>query len=138
MAEQIRDALRHLEKDMADILDVLTDTNTTEVILNPYRKPNGSYDGYILIEQHGKSLRNLVRYHEYPQGQITLAPGDTLVYKYLVSDPEQILFWTKLNHQFNFDLRQLALCLKSNFTSTSIMQSEDFALLNYADMLGDG
>lgn len=64
MTEQVYDAIRHLEKDMADIMDVLVDTKTTEIILNPYRQDNGNYIGYILVDQHGKGLHNLMRNNE--------------------------------------------------------------------------
>lgn len=61
---QINDALRHLEKDMAEILDIIQDKRTTEVILNPYKKADGSYEGHILVERHGEALTNLVRQME--------------------------------------------------------------------------
>ncbi|MCE3268005.1 MAG: P-type conjugative transfer ATPase TrbB [Burkholderiales bacterium] len=56
---QINDALRHLEKDMAEILEVIQDKRTTEVILNPYKNIDGSYEGHILVERHGEQLKNL-------------------------------------------------------------------------------
>lgn len=61
MAEQIRDALRHLEKDMADILEAMLDPTITEVILNPFRLPDGSYEGHVLVEKRGRGLQNLYK-----------------------------------------------------------------------------
>ncbi|MFN8770211.1 MAG: ATPase, T2SS/T4P/T4SS family [Neisseriaceae bacterium] len=61
MVEQVRDAVRHLEKDMADILEVMLDDSVTEIILNPCRNSDGSYVGHILVEKHGKGLQNLIR-----------------------------------------------------------------------------
>lgn len=58
---QMNDALRHLEKDMAEILEVIRDQKTTEVILNPYRNEDGSYEGHILVERHGDGLCNLTK-----------------------------------------------------------------------------
>jgi P-type conjugative transfer ATPase TrbB len=58
---QINDALRHLEKDMAEILQVIQDKKTTEVILNPYRNTDGSYEGHVLVERHGEGLQNLTK-----------------------------------------------------------------------------
>ena len=60
MSAQIRDALRHLEKDMADLLEVMQDKDTVEIILNPYRNEDGSYEGHILVEKHGSGLQALV------------------------------------------------------------------------------
>lgn len=57
----IYDALRHLEKDMAEILEAIQDTRTTEVILNPYRNADGSYEGHILVERQGECLQNLFK-----------------------------------------------------------------------------
>src|SRR6185437_14156215 len=58
---QINDALRHLEKDMAEILEVIQDKKTTEVILNPYKNVDGSYEGHILVKRHGEGLQNLTK-----------------------------------------------------------------------------
>jgi type IV secretion system protein TrbB len=60
MSDQLRDALRHLEKDMADILAVMQDPDTVEIILNPYRREDGGYEGHILVEKHGSGLQELV------------------------------------------------------------------------------
>ena len=59
MSDQIRDALRHLEKDMADLLEVMQDNDTIEIILNPYKKADGSYEGHILVERYGTGLQEL-------------------------------------------------------------------------------
>lgn len=138
MAEQIRDALRHLEKDMADILDILLDSQTTEIILNPYPTCNGRYSGYILVEQHGRGLHNLLRYHESTISSPQISVGDKVIYKYLANNPQQVLFWVKLNPSSNENLRNIALCLKSSFTASNITQTDDFALLNYSETLESG
>ncbi|MBY0380046.1 MAG: hypothetical protein K2P99_06585 [Burkholderiales bacterium] len=59
MAEQIRDAVRHLEKDMADILEAMNDNSISEVILNPYKNSDGNYIGHILVDKHGIGITNL-------------------------------------------------------------------------------
>jgi type IV secretion system protein VirB11 len=59
MVTKINDALRHLENDMADILDVLNDNTCSEVILNPFQNPDGSYIGHILIDKYGEGIQNL-------------------------------------------------------------------------------
>ncbi|MCC2624516.1 MAG: P-type conjugative transfer ATPase TrbB [Burkholderiales bacterium] len=64
---KINDALRHLEKDMAEILATIEDERTTEVILNPYKTADGSYEGHVLVERHGEGLQNL--YQNLPDGK---------------------------------------------------------------------
>ena len=54
------DAIRHLEKDMADILSALNDNLVTEVILNPHKNKDGGYIGHILVDKHGVGLYNLL------------------------------------------------------------------------------
>ncbi|MBP9742098.1 MAG: Flp pilus assembly complex ATPase component TadA [Burkholderiales bacterium] len=160
MKEQLRDALRHLEKDMADIMDVLVDKCTTEIILNPQRKPDGSYTGYILVDQQGRGLHNLVRYSEHDFSVLGLTVGDLVVYKSLVEKNASYierhktfrimgnisaataikdncpLFWVKLSTtDMHYNLVQIALCLKSYFGEDKIYQTDDFMLLEYAQII---
>ncbi len=58
MINQNNDAIRHLEKDMADILEIMLEKDTVEIICNPYKKPDGSYEGHILLDKHGVGLHN--------------------------------------------------------------------------------
>lgn len=67
---QINDAIRHLEQDMADILEIMQDKRTAEVILNPYKNADGSYEGHILVERHGEGLQNLQKITSNGQSQI--------------------------------------------------------------------
>lgn len=137
MAEQIRDAIRHLEKDMADILDIMLDKLTTEVILNPYRRPNGIYEGHILVEQHGTGICNLMRYNEVIVDKVVLNISDTVLYKHALDDPNHILFWVKLQPQDIY--KQFAHCIRSQFDTTNkIIQSSNFSLLEFAQNLEDG
>lgn len=69
MVEQVRDAVRHLEKDMVDILDALLDESVTDIILNPYRNSDGNYVGHILVDKRGDGLQNLMK--KYPDGSMT-------------------------------------------------------------------
>lgn len=160
MKEQLRDALRHLEKDMADIMDVLIDERTTEIILNPQRKADGSYTGYILVDQHGRGLHNLVRYSEHDFATPDLATGDVVVYKSLTAEnafytnhdstsgmsgnigtancikDNSLLFWVKLcANDIDYNLAQIALCLKSYFGEGKVYQTDDFRLLEYAQII---
>ena len=60
MSNQIHDALRHLEKDMGELLEVMQDQDTIEIMLNPYKKEDGSYEGHILVEKYGSGLQELI------------------------------------------------------------------------------
>jgi len=145
MAENIKDVIRHLEKDMADILDVLNDKLTTEVILNPYRKPNGIYEGHILFEQHGKGLSNLVRETEISIIPLKINIGDLILCKYINNNPDDIIFWTKiaLDSSCAEQRKNIATCIKSYFVNINekdnvIKQSHEFRILEFAQNLEDG
>lgn len=135
MVEQISDAMRHLEKDMADILEVMSDKQTTEVILNPYRCHDGSYEGHILVDQHGRGLHNLIRYSESVIEPAVLKVGDTVLYKYSKQNPETILFWVDLSPSPMKLHKQLGPCIKSFFAAEHIYQSEDVAIIKYAEAI---
>ncbi len=138
MVAAVSDVLRHLEKDMADILDVITDMETTEIILNPFKQQDSTYVGYILVDQHNIGLHNLVRYYMQEQKLVTLNIGDQIVYKYSRNKPTQILFWVKLPKSLSEILYQLSLCIKNNFSNNCIIQSDDFAIQIFAKALYDG
>jgi type IV secretion system protein VirB11 len=138
MLEHSHDALRHLEKDMADIMEVLQDNNTTEIILNPYKKANGVMVGHILVQQHGKGLNNLLRYSASTINSEQVNIGDHIVFKYLTSNTDSIEFWVNLKCSLSDDLKQIALCLKNYFTPDAICQIIDPVLLDYAEMIEAG
>ena len=138
MTEHNNDALRHLEKDMADILEVLKDTNTTEIILNPYKKANGATVGHILVQQHGQELKNLLRHTETKIDSDLVNIGDHIVYKYLQKSPNVILFWVRLKGRLKDDLRIIAKCIKNYFSDDAICQISDHLLIDYAGMIETG
>lgn len=147
MGKQLHDALRHLEKDMVDIMGVLADDCTTEIILNPYQRKDGSYSGYVLVDQHGRGLHNLAIHDESTIDDVILANGDLVVYKYLPKSSSSALFWVRLENAVNEsgcsrqkidDLSNISFCLKSYFAADSICQSDDVRLLEYADLIESG
>ncbi len=153
MAEPIRDAIRHLEKDMVDIMDTLADKEVTEIILNPYRKLDGTYEGHILVDKHGIGLHNLIRNTEVKQEIETLNLNDIVIFKYNQSEPEKILFWVKLaSYQTDIAiisdinirpfLKTIAFLIKSYFSVNNldevIIQTSDFNLLELAWSVEDG
>ena len=137
MSHKLHDAMRHLEKDMLDIMDVLVDKSTTEIILNPYRRANGDYIGYILVEKHGTGVHNLLRYTECTIEPLTVDMGDHILYVQSLEADLKIVFWVKFANGEN-TLKCISLCLKSYFTSNMICQTDDFELLEFTDMLENG
>lgn len=153
MAEPIRDAIRHLEKDMADIMEMLTNKDVTEVILNPYRKPDGTYEGHILVDKHGVGIHNLTRNTELKQEPEVLSINDVVVYKYNITEPDNILFWVKIpKYTVDFSvisdvnvrpiLNKIASILKNYFSVINgievIVQTSDFNIIELAENLEDG
>ena len=138
MAEHNHDALRHLEKDMAEILDVLKDNNTTEIILNPYKKANGMTVGHILVQQHGQELKNLLQHTEVAIAPQSASIGDYIVYKYSNKNPNLLLYWVKLKGRLKDDLRLIAECLKNYFHDNEIHQIYDQILLDYIETIESG
>lgn len=147
---QVHDALRHLEKDMQDILETLNDNDVTEVILNPYRKQNGSYEGHILVDRHGDGLRNLLKFTGHRPQQVTLESGDMVFYTYLenhttISIISRVKLPTpptnQLYHQLNYILAD-CLCTSINFENDPPFYLLDknliHSLVNYATLIEDG
>lgn len=132
MISGINDALRHLEKDMADILDILQDSTTTEIILNPYRLFDGSYEGHILVERHGLGLNNLMRDSRVDIIVPDKIIGCNLAIKKSVSG--EILYW--IRYTDSADLLTMLTSLVSNyFDGDVIRQNKDIELITYANNL---
>ena len=93
MARAFSDAIVHLEKDMADILEVLNDKEVTEVILNPYHSQDGTIQGHILVDRHGVGIRNLIKHTECLLEVQSVSLSDIVLYKYSEVEPCNILFW---------------------------------------------
>lgn len=56
----ISDIVTFLETDLKPVMEVLAQKNVFEVMLNPYQKMNGDYEGHLWYEAHGKGMRQLV------------------------------------------------------------------------------
>lgn len=132
MAEQIRDALRHLEKDMADLLEVMQDKRTTEVILNPYRLFDGSYEGHILVDRPGIGLHNLYKYSIEPTNNVAIEINDIIIYK---QSNLEIIYWRPLSTNHNLIPKQIADFIKYKFAENQIVNHENINLFDISDRI---
>jgi hypothetical protein len=51
---------RHLEEDMGDLLELFERENVYEIMLNPYKREDGMYEGHIWYEQCSYSPSSLL------------------------------------------------------------------------------
>jgi len=134
MTQQIHDAIRHLEKDMADILEVMQDKDTIEIILNPYRKADGSYEGHLLVEQHGRGLINLTSEIKEEVLSPKLEVGNKLLVKKI---NQEIVYRQKITTDILFQAI-IADVITKNIVGEQIVQTTDMTLLTYAWAIRDG
>jgi type IV secretion system protein VirB11 len=138
MSEVTIDAIRHLEKDLAAILPLMTDNVTTEIILNPHRTPNGNYEGHLLVEQIGVGLTNLITEETIPFPPTSIEIGDTLIVKYTKSAPPNMLYWFKLDKEeqhWHAILEQIVLQLRNYFNySISALNHAELGSQNCPDI----
>lgn len=79
--------LRHLEEDMGDLLELFARNNVFEIMLNPYRRDDGMYEGHIWYEEAGVGMQRLTK-----QTRINLSRwevpkiGDVVFYRYVDTD----------------------------------------------------
>lgn len=132
MAEQIRDALRHLEKDMADILDAMLDKKITEVILNPYQRFDGNYEGHILVDEHGVGLHNLYHYTHEDLPLVEVTHGDMLLLK---ESSGEIIYWVKLDLDDRAIIHKISTCCKYKLDEDMVITDENIDLLEFVDRI---
>ena len=76
--------LRHLEEDMGDLLGLFNRENVYEIMLNPYKREDGLYEGHIWYE-HAKlgmvrlTQNNTIHLARYSEPKI----GDRVFYRYV-------------------------------------------------------
>ncbi len=133
MTNKINDAIRHLEKDMSDILDIIKDNVTSEIILNPTKMINGEYQGYVLTDKKQSGLKNIFKYQEKYIENETLTMNDKVVYKILRSNENDILYWVKVKNEI--DLQKLTLCIKSFIKDNVIYQTENIKLIELCEII---
>jgi Flp pilus assembly CpaF family ATPase len=92
MAKEMDSAqiLRHLEEDMGDLLGLFQLENVFEVMLNPYKRDDGLYEGHIWYEQAGKGMLRLIKSKTIPLVRYsTPIVGDKVFYRYVDENNER-------------------------------------------------
>jgi P-type conjugative transfer ATPase TrbB len=136
MAELLNDdAIRHLAKDMADILPILATNQVTELILNPSCNEHGQYIGYILVDEVDKGLHNLLQTTTHSVTSPEINIGDQIVYRYTVNNPANTIMWVKINDSHIDFINQIRFCIISYLSDDVINQTENIQLLSYANQL---
>lgn len=87
--------LRHLEEDMGDLLGLFEIDDVFEVMLNPFKNEDGTYEGHLWYEQAGKGMVRLtnnqqIHLSRYPLPSI----GDQIFIRYVYENNQRRI----LNH----------------------------------------
>ena len=137
--------LRHVEVDMDEALKWFKKDNVYEVMLNPYRREDGRYEGHIWYEQAGVGMVRAMNETRLPLSRYSSPNiGDVVVYKYAEQDGEQII----LNYHDAPTNRQelleaMNMVLKNTIKTDSdgqdyLDQDENFKLNVLADNVNAG
>ncbi len=140
MSEQIRDAIRHLEHDLAEVLPILMDKQTTEVILNPYKNHLGVYEGHILVDQHGIGLHNMFMHKELIFENLVLNLTDKVLCKRDLSG--DLSYCQKIVYDNLSNLEIITQVIKGYWQTKRQVrmayQSEFFNIIEFANQIADG
>jgi len=137
--------LRHLEEDMVDVLGLFNRENVYEVMLNSYKREDGTYEGHIWYEQAGKGMvrainENKLELARYAQPKI----GDVVFYKYADEGGQQlILNYHDMPATRTELLEAVSLVLKNSIKTDAsgidyLEQDESFKLNVLADNITGG
>lgn len=137
--------IRHLEEDMGCVLDIFNRENVYEVMLNPYKREDGTYEGHIWYEQAGKGMVRAIE-----QGRLDIARystpqiGDAVFYKYANENGQELI----INYHDVPSSRQEILDVVSMVLKNSIKtdvdgndyleQEENFKLNVLSDNIANG
>ncbi|MBY0379094.1 MAG: Flp pilus assembly complex ATPase component TadA [Burkholderiales bacterium] len=82
----ISDVLHHVETDLKDVLSVLAKSNVYEVMLNPYEREDGQYEGHVWYEEAGIGMKRLtidkkMNFKNPPTPKL----NDTVIFKRLLN-----------------------------------------------------
>ncbi|MDQ5921817.1 MAG: hypothetical protein QG673_1876 [Pseudomonadota bacterium] len=141
MAKEMDSAaiLRHLEEDMGELLELFTRENVFEVMLNPYRREDGMYEGHIWYEEAGVGMQRLTK-----QTRIDLSHwskpkvGDTVLYRYVDCGDYILNYHTITNLSDTQLLTAMGIVLKNTLLTDSrgityLEQEENYRLCTLAD-----
>lgn len=136
--------LRHLEEDMGDLLGLFEYEDLYEVMLNPYLKEDGMYEGHIWYERAGVGMARLTKTQRmeisgYPRPKI----GDKVISRYVVEDGIKrvlnyhvVAGWIEILEAMSIVLKNSLL---TDVDGRSYMEQEEHYRLNVlADNIADG
>lgn len=130
MYQQKTDSLRHLEKDMGDILMLLNDPYVNEIILNPFKKIDGTIEGHILIERDNGEINNYTTISCDNKTMPKLLEKDLLIVKYSMNN--EIECWIKYNCDINIEDLIFLVLSKIDYLNNKIVQTTSSFYINIA------
>ncbi len=130
--------LRHLEDDMGDLLGLFDIPDVYEIMLNAFKRQDGSYEGHIWYEQSGKGMvrlfnSNIITFSRYPVPAI----GDKVFAKYFNN---QVICHHVINDDKKEILESMGMVLKTAIKEDAngvyfLEQEEHYRLCDFADYL---
>lgn len=128
----ISDIVTFLETDLKPVMDVLAKAEVFEVMLNPYQKMNGDYEGHLWYEAHGVGMKQLIHSKTNPLSNypfpnlndyvlIKRYNGNIINYQVFSQDPEKLLKSIKLC---------ICYTLKVDEQNTAYLEQEELYRLN--------
>jgi P-type conjugative transfer ATPase TrbB len=130
MYQQKLDSLRHLEKDMGDILTLLKDPDINEIILNPFKRLDGIVEGHILIEKSNCEINNYTTTIYDSKFMPELLENDLLIVKYDIN--HNIDCWIKFDNNLNIEDLIFLVLSKIDFINNKIVQITNSFYINIA------
>ena len=137
--------LRHLEEDMGDLLGLFELQDVYEVMLNPYLREDGLFEGHIWYEQAGKGMLRLIKSETIPLSRYSLPKiGDVVFYRYVnENDERRILNYHVLPSDASKErLETIGIVLKNSILIDEkgidyLAQEEHFKLNVLADNIAE-
>lgn len=147
MAKEMDSAqiLRHLEEDMGDLLGLFELENVFEVMLNPYKRDDGLYEGHIWYEQAGKGMLQLIKSETIQLARYSTPKiGDTVFFRYVDENNERrIINYHALPDELGKErLEAIGIVLKNSILNDEnnndyLAQEEHYKLNVLADNISE-
>ena len=147
MAKEMDSAqiLRHLEEDMGDLLGLFELENVFEVMLNPYKRDDGLYEGHIWYEQAGKGMLQLIKSETIQLARYSTPKiGDTVFFRYVDENNERrIINYHALPDELGKErLEAIGIVLKNSILTDEnnndyLAQEEHYKLNVLADNISE-
>jgi hypothetical protein len=137
---------RHLEEDMGDLLELFERENVYEIMLNPYKREDGMYEGHIWYEQAGLGMLRLTINVNIPLVRYSVPKvGDMVFYRFVIEDNQRrIINYHVLPNggSTKEQLETIGVVLKNSIATDSagidyLEQEEHFKLNVLAENIAD-